>query len=328
VDRVTPLLEVRDLVKHFGAVRAVEGVTFSVAEGEVLALVGESGCGKSTTGRCLLRLIEPSSGEVRFAGQDVLRLTGARLRRLRQHMQIVFQDPFSSLDPRMTAGQAIGEPLFVHRLCPRREIGGRVAELLGMVGLTAADAARLPHEFSGGQRQRIAIARALATSPKLVVADEPVAALDVSVQAQIINLMQDLRERLGIAYLLISHNLSLVSHIADRVAVMYLGRILENGSAAALFGGARHPYTQALLASIPIPDPSQRGRRALLPGDVPDARHVPPGCRFHPRCPYAMDRCSTEAPQLLPCGDGLEAACWLAQDGDRGASPAAEGGGA
>jgi len=286
-----------------------------VNEGEVLALVGESGCGKSTTGRCLLRLIEPSSGQVRIDGEDVLRLSGQRMQRLREHLQIVFQDPFSSLDPRMTAGQAIGEPIYVHRLCGRPEISDRVADLLGMVGLTAADARRYPHEFSGGQRQRIAIARALATRPKLVVADEPVAALDVSVQAQIINLMQDLQEQLGVSYLFISHNLALVSHLADRVAVMYLGKIVEMGPHAALFRQPGHPYTQALLSSIPVPDPSQRARRVLLTGDVPDARHIPDGCRFNPRCPYVFDRCRVQEPPLLTCGVGHEAACWLVETG-------------
>jgi len=339
---VTPLLEVRHLAKHFGAVRAVDGVSFALAEGEVLALVGESGCGKSTTGRCVLRLIEPSAGEVQFAGQDLLKVKGRRLRELRQHLQIVFQDPFSSLDPRMTAGQTIAEPLLVHRLCRRSQVSERVQELLGMVGLTAADARRHPHEFSGGQRQRVAIARALATRPRLLVADEPTAALDVSVQAQIVNLMQDLRERLrptgsqqtmctgvgrapngasafpycsahgtGVAYLFISHNLALVSLIADRVAVMYLGRIVETAPAAAVFTGARHPYTQALLASIPVPDPAAHRDRVLLAGDVPDAGHIPSGCRFNPRCPYVMAKCRAEEPALLPCGDGHEAACWL-----------------
>jgi len=318
---VTGLLEVRDLKAHFGPVRAVDGVSFTVDEGEVLALVGESGCGKSTTGRCILRLIEPSAGELRFQGQDMLRLSGRQLRQLRRHAQIVFQDPFSSLDPRMTAGQAIGEPLYVHHLCNRREIGARVAELLEMVGLTEADARRYPHEFSGGQRQRIAIARALATRPKLVVADEPVAALDVSVQAQIVNLMQDLRASTGVAYLFISHNLALVSHIADRVAVMYLGKIVEIGPHAALFRQPGHPYTQALLSSIPIPDPSQRAQRVLLTGDVPDARHIPNGCRFNPRCPDAFDRCRVQEPPLLACDAGHQAACWLVQDGPSAGAP-------
>jgi oligopeptide/dipeptide ABC transporter ATP-binding protein len=314
---VTPLLEVRDLKAHFGPVRAVDGVSFTVDQGEVLALVGESGCGKSTTGRCILRLIEPSSGEVRFQGQDMLRLAGRRLRQLRRHAQIVFQDPFSSLNPRMTAGQAVGEPLYVHRLCGRREINARVVELLRMVGLTEADARRYPHEFSGGQRQRIAIARALATSPKLVVADEPVAALDVSVQAQIVNLMQDLRTTTGVAYLFISHNLALVNHIADRVAVMYLGRIVEIGPHDALFRQPGHPYTQALLSSVPLPDPSQRAHRVLLTGEVPDARHIPDGCRFNPRCPHAFDHCRAQEPPLLTCDAGHRAACWLVEPAAR-----------
>jgi oligopeptide/dipeptide ABC transporter ATP-binding protein len=227
-------------------------------------------------------------------------------------MQIIHQDPFSSLNPRMTAGQAVAEPLLVHRLCRRRELQDQVAALLALVGLTAPDAGRYPHEFSGGQRQRIAIARALATHPKLVVADEPVAALDVSVQAQVINLMQDLQERLGMAYLFISHNLGLVSHLADRIAVMYLGRIVEIGPAQAVFAAPKHPYTQALLSSIPVPDPSQRSQRTLLPGEGPDASHIPSGCRFHPRCLHVMDRCRAQEPELLPCAGDHGAACWLA----------------
>jgi oligopeptide/dipeptide ABC transporter ATP-binding protein len=310
---VSALLEVCNLEKRFGPVRAVDGVSFTVDAGEVLALVGESGCGKSTTGRCLLRLIEPSAGEVRFQGEDVLQLRGRGLREWRRHAQIVFQDPFSSLDPRMTAGQMIGEPLYVHRLCGRQEIDGRVAELLERVGLTAADGRRYPHEFSGGQRQRVAIARALATGPQLVVADEPVAALDVSVQAQIINLMQDLQQHTGVAYLFISHNLALVSHLADRVAVMYLGRIVELAPHEALFRAPRHPYTEALIASIPVPDPTQRAERRLLAGEVPDARHIPAGCRFHPRCPHAFERCRAQEPPLLDCGSGQHAACWLVE---------------
>jgi oligopeptide/dipeptide ABC transporter ATP-binding protein len=305
------LLEVTNLVKHFGAVRAVDGVSLALAEGETLALVGESGCGKSTTGLCLLRLVEPTSGEVRFAGQDVLRLHGPELRSLRQQMQIIFQDPFSSLNPRMTVGQAIGEPLWVHRVGSRSEIRARVAELLEQVGLRAEHADRYPHEFSGGQRQRVVIARALALHPQLLVADEPVSSLDVSVQAQIINLLQDLQEQLGVAYLFISHNLGVVRHLAHRTAVMYLGRIVEIGPTAELFARPRHPYTQALLSAVPIPDPTRERQRILLPGDVPSPRHLPSGCRFHPRCPYAMEECRPLEPRLERCGEGHEVACYL-----------------
>jgi oligopeptide/dipeptide ABC transporter ATP-binding protein len=308
------LLEVTNLVKHFGAVRAVDGVSLTLAEGETLALVGESGCGKSTTGLCLLRLVEPTSGEVRFAGQDVLRLYGPELRSLRQQMQIIFQDPFSSLNPRMSVGQAIGEPLRVHRVGSRSEIRARVAELLEQVGLRAEHADRYPHEFSGGQRQRVVIARALALHPQLLVADEPVSSLDVSVQAQIINLLQDLQEQLGVAYLFISHNLGVVRHLAHRTAVMYLGRIVEIGPTAELFARPRHPYTQALLSAVPVPDPTRERQRILLPGDVPSPRHLPSGCRFHPRCPYVMDECRLVEPALEGCGEGHEAACYLLRE--------------
>jgi oligopeptide/dipeptide ABC transporter ATP-binding protein len=308
------LLEVTNLVKHFGAVRAVDGVSFTLAAGETLALVGESGCGKSTTGLCLLRLVEPTWGEVRFAGQDVLRRHGPELRRLRQQMQIIFQDPFSSLNPRLTVGQAIGEPLWVHRVGSRSEIRARVAELLEQVGLRAAHADRYPHEFSGGQRQRVVIARALALHPQLLVADEPVSSLDVSVQAQIINLLQDLQEQLGVAYLFISHNLGVVRHLAHRTAVMYLGRIVEIGPTAELFAHPRHPYTQALLSAVPVPDPTRERQRILLPGDVPSPRHLPSGCRFHPRCPHAMEECKQVEPRLERCGEGHEAACYLLRE--------------
>lgn len=304
------LLEVNNLVKHFGAVRAVDGLSFSIAEGETVALVGESGCGKSTTGRCLIRLIEPTSGEIRFAGKNALSLRGKELRELRQQVQFVFQDPFSSLNPRMTIGQTVGEPLFVHRACPKREIRDRVSQLLELVGLRADLSDRFPHEFSGGQRQRAVIARALALNPRLIVADEPVSALDVSVQAQIINLLQDLQKQLGIALLFISHNLSVVRHIAHRTAVMYLGRIVEIGPTHELFAHPQHPYTEALLSAVPVPDPTRSRQRILLAGDVPSPRNIPQGCRFHTRCPYAMEECRQVEPQLKSRSAGVEAACY------------------
>jgi len=312
---MTTLLEVNHLVKHFGDVRAVDDVSFAIGAGETFALVGESGCGKSTTGRCLLRLMAPTSGEVRFEGEDVSRLRGRDLRRLKQRMQIVFQDPFSSLNPRFSVGRTIAEPLLIHGLCKRSESRKRVAELLEMVGLRPEYAHRYPHEFSGGQRQRVGIARALALNPRLIVADEPVSALDVSVQAQIINLMVDLQKRLGVAYLLISHNLPVVRHIAHRTAVMYLGRIVEVGPTAELFANPRHPYTQALLSAVPVPDPTKPRGRILLTGDVPGPRNIPSGCRFHPRCPHAFDKCRRDDPMLEDQGGGCEAACWLLEPG-------------
>jgi oligopeptide/dipeptide ABC transporter ATP-binding protein len=308
---MTPLLEVRHLVKHFGAVRAVDDVSFTIGEGETFALVGESGCGKSTTGRCLLHLMKPTSGEIHFEGKDVSGLGGRALRQFKQRMQIVFQDPFSSLNPRFSVGRTIGEPLAIHGLCPRADIPRRVGELLEMVGLRPEHAHRYPHEFSGGQRQRVGIARALALNPRLIVADEPVSALDVSVQAQIINLMVDLQKRLGVAYLFISHNLPVVRHIAHRTAVMYLGRIVESGPTAELFAAPRHPYTQALLSAVPVPDPTKARGRILLTGEVPSPRQIPPGCRFHPRCPHTFDQCRHEEPALEDQGGGSQAACWL-----------------
>ena len=308
---MTALLEVRHLVKHFGAVRAVDDVSFTIGEGETFALVGESGCGKTTTGRCLLHLMKPTAGEILFDGQDVSRLRGQALHDFKRRVQIVFQDPFSSLNPRFTVGRTVGEPLAVHRICPRSEIPKRVAGLLEMVGLRPEYAHRYPHEFSGGQRQRVGVARALALNPRLIVADEPVSALDVSVQAQIINLMMDLQKRLGVAYLFISHNLPVVRHLAHRTAVMYLGKVVESGPTEEVFARPRHPYTQALLSAAPVADPTRPRGRILLTGEPPSPRQVPPGCRFHPRCPHVRDVCKQREPELEAQGGGCEAACWL-----------------
>jgi oligopeptide/dipeptide ABC transporter ATP-binding protein len=310
------LLELDDLQKHFpvrdalgrgrGAVRAVDGVSLAVAEGSVLAIVGESGCGKSTLGRLALRLIEADRGAIRFAGEDLGRLSAAALRARRRDMQLIFQDPFASLDPRMTVEDAVAEPLILHRIVPKARIRDRVAEMLARVGLRPELARRWPHEFSGGQRQRIAIARALASQPRLVIGDEPVSALDVSVQAQVVNLLQDLIRELGLTFVLISHDLGIVRHIADRVAVMYLGRIVEEGPAASLFASPRHPYTRALLAAVP----GQGMASPPLEGDVPSPIAPPPGCRFHTRCPYAAERCRIEVPLLE--GAAHRAACHFA----------------
>ncbi len=318
-----PLLRVRDLVKHFpikggllgrvvDRVHAVDRVSLDVAAGETLGLVGESGCGKSTTGRCILRLIEPTSGEIWFGGRNVTSIDRHALRRLCRDMQIIFQDPYASLNPRMTVGAIIGEALVIHRLArPGREFEERVVQLLETVGLHADHLRRYPHEFSGGQRQRIGIARALAVSPKLIVCDEPVSALDVSIQAQVINLLEDLQEKYHLTYLFIAHDLSVVEHISDRVAVMYLGRIVEIAPARELYSAPRHPYTEALLSAVPIPDPEVKRQRIVLQGDVPNPIQPPPGCHFHPRCPRAMERCRQEAPRLKEVAPAHLAACHL-----------------
>ena len=321
-----PLLEVDGLAKLYpirrglvfsretGAVRAVDGISFSLGRGETLALVGESGCGKSTTARLVLRLIEPSAGTVRFEGEDITGLGGAALRKLRRRMQIVFQDPFASLNPRMTVGDILEEPLLVHEIGDRASRRARVAELLSLVGLAPYQAARYPHEFSGGQRQRIGIARALAVEPALVVCDEPVSALDVSIQAQVVNLLKDLQARLGLSYLFIAHDLAVVKHVADRVAVMYLGRIVEIGTRAQVFGNPRHPYTRVLLAAIPRPDPHRARPVQVAGGDVPSPANVPPGCRFHTRCAFVIDRCLADDPALHTIAPGHGVACHRAEE--------------
>jgi peptide/nickel transport system ATP-binding protein/oligopeptide transport system ATP-binding protein len=313
-----PALEVCDLVKHFAAkrslfgtpistVKAVDGVSFAIQPGETLALVGESGCGKSTVGRLVMRLIDPTAGRVLLGGTDVTDLSEGELRPHRRNVQLIFQDPYSSLNPRMNVGQILAEPLMLHDIVPAKRRTERVAELLTQVGLSPAQAARYPHEFSGGQRQRIVIARALAVEPKVIVCDEPVSALDVSIRAQILNLLKELQQRLGLAYIFISHDLSVVKHIADRVAVMYLGRIVEIGAADAVFGDPRHPYTRGLLSAIPVASPTAKRARLPLEGDVPSPLNPPPGCHLHTRCPYVQDVCRVERPPLE--GGDHPAAC-------------------
>jgi len=324
------LLEVKGLRKHFpirkgflqrvvGQVRAVDGIDFSVNRGETFGLVGESGCGKTTASRCIVRALQPSDGEVHFrtdggAMIDIANLSRDELQPLRRQMQMIFQDPFSSLNPRMTLFDIIGEPLLVNGVANRQERIDRVEELLGLVGLRPEFLQRFPHAFSGGQRQRIGIARALALSPSLVVADEPVSALDVSVQAQILNLMLELQNRLGLTYLFVAHDLSVVKHICDRVAVMYVGRVVETAETKELFESPKHPYTEALLSAVPQPDPRMRSQRIILEGEVADPANPPSGCYFHPRCRYAVDVCSEETPQLEEISPGHAVSCHRAHE--------------
>src|SRR5262245_14544930 len=320
----TALVSVDSLVKHFetdeGPLRAVDSITFDILRGETLGLVGESGCGKSTAGRCILRLIEPTSGDVKFENRDVTVMTKSDLRSWRREAQIIFQDPAASLNPRMKIGDAIAEPLVIHKIGTKQERRERVAWLLGKVGLDPDYVNRYSHEFSGGQLQRIGVARALALNPKLIVADEPVSALDVSVQAQVVNLLQDLQKEFGLTYLFISHGLAVVEHISQRVAVMYLGRIVEIAAARDLYELPLHPYTKALLSAIPIPAPKEKRDRIILKGDVPTARNPPSGCRFRTRCPMAIDECAQIDPELREISPGHAAAC-IRVDGYASARP-------
>lgn len=325
-----PLLEVKNLKKYFpirkgllrrlaGHVRAVDDVSFAIRKGETLSLVGESGCGKTTTSRCILRALDPTAGQIRYRSNestvvDLAELPKSRLRPLRRQMQMIFQDPFSSLNPRMTLFDIISEPLVVNNVGTAQSRRERVAELLELVGLPPEFMNRYPHAFSGGQRQRIGIARALALNPALIVADEPVSALDVSVQAQIVNLLLDLQAELGLAYLFVAHDLSVVKHVSDRVAVMYVGKIVEIAETSALFSQPRHPYTEALLSAVPKPDPRLRSQRIILEGEVADPAHPPSGCYFHPRCRYAVDRCKTESPQLNEIEPGHFVSCHRANE--------------
>lgn len=317
-----PILEVDGLKKYFpirsgvfgrktGDVKAVDDVSFTVYEGEILGIVGESGCGKSTTGKSLLRLIEPTEGNVRFDGQEITQLSQEAMRKLRRDMQIIFQDPYASLNPRHSIEKIIGEPLLIHGMTSAEERKKRVRELLEVVGLSAYHATRYPHQFSGGQRQRVGIARALANNPKLIICDEPVSALDVSVQAQILNLMEELRDEFNLTYIFIAHDLSVVKHISDRVGVMYLGRMVELTTKDELYANPKHPYTQALLSAVPDPDPDVVKDRIILSGDVPSPADPPAGCAFHTRCPAAMDICKSVRPEFLEVEDNHFAACHL-----------------
>jgi oligopeptide transport system ATP-binding protein len=316
------LLEVQNLKKHFpikggvlsrtiGYVYAVDDISFTLHRGETLGLVGESGCGKSTTGRTILRLIEPTAGAIKFEGQNITDLDKGSMRSLRREMQIIFQDPYASLNPRMTVGSIIGEPLEIHKIAKGAEKEDQVASLLQKVGLRAEDMRKYPHEFSGGQRQRIGIARALGLNPKLIVCDEPVSALDVSIQAQVINLLGDLQEEFGLSYLFIAHNLNVVEHISNRVAVMYLGKIVELASDTDLYNNPQHPYTEALLSAVPIPDPTAQKKRIILEGDVPSPINPPSGCHFHTRCPYKEQICHEVEPEFKDIGGGHWVACHL-----------------
>jgi oligopeptide/dipeptide ABC transporter ATP-binding protein len=315
------LVEVEHLTKFFPVrsgvlqrvhawVQAVDDVSFTIREGETLGLVGESGCGKTTVGRTMLRLLEPTGGRVTFDGIDVFRLKGGELKSMRRNMQIIFQDPYSSLDPRMPVGESVGEGLRIHHIGSAAERQAVVQDMLRKVGLEEYHSRRYPHEFSGGQRQRIGIARALALRPRFIVADEPVSALDVSIQSQVLNILKDLQAEFNLTYLFIAHNMSVVEHISDRVAVMYLGKVVELAGRQALFSDPLHPYTQALMSAIPIPDPHVRRQRILLPGDVPSPLNPPSGCRFHPRCPVAMDQCAAEEPRFQEVSPEHFVACW------------------
>ena len=316
------LLEVSNLVKHFpvkrglfsrvvGKVYAVDGIGIQVQEGRTLGIVGESGCGKTTAGKTILKLIEPTAGTIRYDGNDITAFSRVQMKRYRQQMQIIFQDPFSSLNPRHTVGAIIAAPLEIHHLVETAEKEDRIAGLLRKVGLSATVMRRYPHEFSGGQRQRIGIARALAVNPRLVVGDEPVSALDVSIQAQILNLMEDLQDELGLTYIMIAHDLSVIRHIADKIAVMYLGKIVEMASRTELYHNPLHPYTRALLSAVPIPDPERERQRIILKGDVPSPINPPTGCRFHPRCPQRFEPCDQMEPETKTLADGHDVACYL-----------------
>lgn len=322
----SPLLKIENLVKEFpiygglfgrevASVKAVQNISFEIKKGETLGLVGESGCGKSTLGRCIIRLINPTSGKIIYNGNDITHIEGSKLREMRKKMQIIFQDPYASLNPRMTIGTILEEPLIIHQLCNSdKERKKRVNELIDLVGLRPEHIHRYPHEFSGGQRQRIGIARALAVNPELIICDEPVSALDVSIQAQVINLLMELQKKLGLTYIFIAHDLKVVEHVSHRVAVMYLGKIAELAPAEELYRNPRHPYTQALLSAIPIPDPKKREKRIILSGDVPSPLNPPSGCHFHPRCPLATQRnlskCRSESPVLVERSSNHIVSCW------------------
>jgi oligopeptide transport system ATP-binding protein len=321
-----PLIQIKDLVKSFpikgglfgrevASVKAVSGVNLEIRKGETLGLVGESGCGKSTLGRCVIRLIEPTSGQVLLDGKDITQTRGEELRALRRRMQIIFQDPYASLNPRMTVGSIISEPLEIHKLFDsKKDRDDRVKQLIETVGLRPEHINRYPHEFSGGQRQRIGIARALAVEPEFIVCDEPVSALDVSIQAQVINLLMDLQQKLGLTYLFIAHDLKVVEHISNRVAVMYLGRVVEIAESEELYKHPTHPYTRALLSAIPTPTPKKNTDRIILTGDVPSPIRPPSGCHFHPRCPIANDKCKTDVPQLANVRPDHQASCWRSHE--------------